>query len=143
MTNLSEADRSRMYAEMSAATSPGTAENLMRGVFDVQWEDVATRADLADLRGNFAGLQGEFAGLKGEFTGLQGEFAGLKGEFAQLRGEFAELRGEFTDLRAEMRIGFAQMDAKMEQQFRQHLNRTMTLMIALFSLLGGLIIALH
>lgn len=46
MSKLSEAQRSRFYNEFMAATSAESAEILMAGVFDVGWDDLATKADL-------------------------------------------------------------------------------------------------
>ncbi len=126
MTNLSETDRSQIYTELAAATSPKTAEILMREVLDVHWEDLVTKAD-----------------YRPEFAGLRGEFAELRSEFAELRSEFAELKGEVAELRSDMRVGFAEMNAHLERQFRIQSNRMIALMIALFSLLGGLVLAVH
>ncbi len=126
MANLSETDRSQIYTEVAAATSPKTAEILMREVLDVQWEDLVTKAD-----------------YRPEFAGLRGEFADLRGEFAELRGEFTELKGEVADLRSEMHVGFAPQNANLERQFRIQSNRMLGSMIALFSLLGGLVLAVH
>ena len=143
MTNLSEADRAQFYTELAAATSPKTAEVLMHEVLDVHREDLVTKSDLAILEGKFAGLQGEFAGLQGQFAGLQGEFAGLRGEFSVLKSDVAELRSEVRIGFARVDARFAQQEATIAQQFHVNFTRTFTLMIALFSLLGGLVIATH
>lgn len=112
MANLTEQDRSRLYTELSTATSPHTAEILMHEVLEVHWVDLATKSEFADLR-------------------------------AETRVGFAKVDVRFAKLDAKVDTGFAQLTANLERQFRVQLTRTFTLMIALFSLLGGLIIALH
>ncbi|HVM39766.1 MAG TPA: hypothetical protein VM618_03175 [Acidimicrobiia bacterium] len=75
--------------------------------------DLATKADLAILRGelldemgkirgDIGTLRGEFGDVKGDIGTLRGEFGQLKGQFGELRGEFGELRGEFGELRADI-----------------------------------------
>ncbi len=94
MANPSETDRSQIYTELAAATSPKSAEILMHEVLDVRWDDIATKSEIADVR-------------------------------------------------SEMRVGFAQQNASFERQLRIQSNRMIALMIALFSLLGGLVLAVH
>jgi hypothetical protein len=112
MAKLTETERSRLYTELSTATSPHAAEILMHEVLDIHWEDLATKSEFADLR-------------------------------SEAHVGFAKVDARFAKLDAKVDTGFAQLDAKLEQHFRVQLNRTFTLMIALFSLLGGLIIVLH
>ena len=139
MAKPSEAERSQFYTEVAAATSPRTAEILVHEVLEVQWDDLVNKSDLrgdvAGLRGEFTDLRGEFSVLKGEFADLRGEFSVLKGEFADLRGEFADLRGEFSDLRSDVQVGFANVDAKLEKQFRQLLLWLMSTIIAVAAIL--------
>ena len=52
------------------------------------WQSLATKADVAELRTRL-----EYMATKEDLAELRGEFAGLRGEFAGLRAEFAGLRG--------------------------------------------------
>lgn len=81
MTELSEADRSRFYTEVAAALSPESAEILMHEVLEVHWEDLVTKADLADLRGEFAGLKGDYGDLRSE---MRVGFARVDTRFEQM-----------------------------------------------------------
>lgn len=99
MPKLSEAQRTKFYNEIVAATSAETSEILASVVLDAGWDDVATRSDVARLRGEFEDLRGEFADLRGEFENLRGEFADLRNEFVDLR---SEVRGEIAALRVEL-----------------------------------------
>jgi hypothetical protein len=86
------------------------AEAQIQLVFDAIEEDVATKADITEVRSDFAKLRGEFGELKADF----GE---LRGEFGELRGEFGELKGfvttEFANVRSEFNAGFAQIRQEM------------------------------
>jgi hypothetical protein len=56
------------------------------------WDDLARRADLAELRGEFGELRGEFGLLDGRLTGQIGELRGeVRGLEARLTGEVAAL----------------------------------------------------
>lgn len=125
MADVSETERAQFSTEVAAATSPKTAELLVREVLKVQWDDLVTKSDLrgevAGQRGEFADLRGEFAGLRGEFADLRTEFAVLEGEFADLRGAFSVLKSDFADLRDEMRTGFADIRADQDRRFQRQL----------------------
>lgn len=58
--------------------------------------EIATKSDVAELKGEMAALRGE---VKGEFAGLRGE---VKAEIAELRGEIADLRGDVSTLRSQV-----------------------------------------
>ncbi|QBI20797.1 hypothetical protein ER308_15300 [Egibacter rhizosphaerae] len=83
------------------------AETLMSQLPPYRWPDLATKADIAELRGELAQLRGEFVQLRGEFGELRGEFGELRGSVAEQRGEFGELRGSVAEQRGELieRIG--------------------------------------
>jgi head-tail adaptor len=74
------------------------AERVAAEIFDAIRENVATKADLAELR---AALSGEFAAVRAE---LQSEIAAVR---VELRSEIAavrvELRSEIVAVRAELR----------------------------------------
>lgn len=74
---------------MADGESPATELKVAR--LEGAYEHLATRADVASLRGE----------LRGEMTGLRGE---LRGEMSELRGEMGGLRGEMTGLRGEVRL---------------------------------------
>jgi hypothetical protein len=54
-----------------------------------------------------------------------------------------DLVSEIAEFRAETRVGFADMNANLERQLRIRSSRTLALMSALFSLLGGLVLAVN
>jgi hypothetical protein len=116
MANLSETDRSQIYTELATATSPNTAEILMHEVLDERWEDLATKTDLAELRG--------------ELTELKGEFADLRSE---MRVGFAQVDARFAQVGSRMDTGFARLDAKLEHQLHMQL---IWLMGSLLTMIG-------
>ncbi len=90
-------DRLELYTALQATLGAKPASTLMASLPPVPWNEFATKADLA-------GVRGEIAQLRGEFAELRGEFAELRGEFAELRGEIAELRGEIAGLVPKMMV---------------------------------------
>ena len=120
-----EASRLRLYHRATETFGPDEADTLMQYLPTSYWQDVATKDDVVAVKADVAAVVAQVADLR-----------------AEMRRDFAT-KMELAELRGEMHIGFAQVDAKMEQQFRAMQSRMITTMIALFSLLGGLIIALH
>lgn len=61
MTNLSEADRSRIYTGLSEVTSSRTAEVLMQSIVDAPWDILATKehvdAEFAKIDVRFDAMQ--------------------------------------------------------------------------------------
>ncbi len=78
--SITEVDRSEMVNELSAATSPKTAETLMKCVLPDGRDKLATKDDLQVLE---HALRADFAELK----------AHVDGSLAEIRAEFAELKG--------------------------------------------------
>lgn len=90
------------------------AETHVQLVMDCFQDNVATKADLAELRSelksDMAELRSELktdiaelkSELKGDIADLRGEFAGLKGEFAVLKGEFADLKADVVSIKSEL-----------------------------------------
>ena len=78
-------DRRELFDLLEAGLGSRGAALLMAHLPPVGWEDLATRQDLALVRGEMAELRSE-----------------LKGDMAELRGDMAELRGEMTNLRGEL-----------------------------------------
>jgi hypothetical protein len=87
----SQARQSELYARLQEVLGPQPAETLMT-LFTTR-ADLATKADLTELRGE---LSGEMASLRGE---LRSEMAYLRGE---LRNEMAGLREDMRQLRSEL-----------------------------------------
>jgi ribosomal protein L29 len=87
---------------------------------------VDMRADMAELR---HGVHREITTLREEvhreIATLLGEVRGevttlrqdMTKQFADVDARFAEVKVEFADVRQEMRVGFAQVNAKMDTRF--------------------------
>jgi len=111
--------------------------------------DLATKADLAILRGelldemgkirgDIGTLRGEFGDVKGDIGTLRGEFGQLKGEFGELRGEFGELRGEFGELRGE----FGELRADIADTMRIQTWYTAGLLVTAVGATAGIVAAI-
>ena len=74
-------------------------------------ENLATKDDIAGLRGEFAGLRREFATLA-----TKAELATLRGEMQQMD---ANLRGEMKQMDASLRGEMKQMDARLRGEMKQ------------------------
>jgi hypothetical protein len=93
---VTEAARRNLYAAADAVLGIDNAETLMNSI-PPNWEQFATKSDLATLRHE---LRGEMADLRGELRTEMGELRGeLRTEMGELRGE---LRGEMGQLRHEL-----------------------------------------
>src|SRR5262249_41590327 len=112
-TMSTDAIRLATLRKLEDVLGPDEARYLMEGRPPFDWHQLATKddlaafatkADLAQLRGEFAELRGEFNGLRGEFAELRGEFNGLRGEFNGLRGEFRGFEHQLGSLRNELRV---------------------------------------
>ena len=116
------------------------ADAMMEAMPPVDYEQLATKSDLADVRTE---LKADIADLRGEFGDLRGEFGGLRGEFAELRGEFAEFRAEVSSDISELRSDFVQLsltlDAKLERGFATQLRWLVTTQFASVALLGAIV----
>ena len=77
---ITEAERSEMVNELSAATRPKTVETLMKCVLPDGRDHLATKDDLKVLE---HGLRADFAKLR----------AHVDGSLAEVRADFAELKG--------------------------------------------------
>ncbi len=132
MTNLSESERSQFYTELATATSPNTAEILVQRTLDVRWDELATKPDVAVLRGEFSLLKGDFAELKGEFAELRSDVAEIRSE---MRVGFARVDARFTQVDARVETGFAVMNAKLERQLRLQLVWLIATLVAIAGML--------
>ncbi len=83
---ISEAARNSLYTALTEVIGDANTETLLKAIPLYDYDEVATKADLAVLRSEMAA---GFAQLRAEFTG----------EINPLRGE---IRGGLADLRAEM-----------------------------------------
>jgi hypothetical protein len=68
MTNLSASNRSQIYTELAAATSPKTAEALMQSAIDTPWDKLVT-TDHLDAR--FAQVDARFAQVDTRFAQVE------------------------------------------------------------------------
>lgn len=91
---ISEAARSDLYTGLRDVLGPERAETLMSAVPLHDFDEVATKADLAILRSEMAELRAE---LMGEITGLRAETTGeISGLRVELKTDIANLRAELT-----------------------------------------------
>lgn len=91
---ISEAARSDLYTGLRDVLGPERAETLMSAIPLHDFDEVATKADLAILR---AELMGEISGLRAE---LMGEISGLR---VELKTDIANLRADVTSEIAALR----------------------------------------
>ena len=89
-------DRAGFSQEHAEAAADALAEAVS--------EQVATKQDVADLRGE---MKAEFAAVRSEIDALRVE---TQAEFAAVR---AEMQAEFAAVRAEMQAGFAALRAEI------------------------------
>jgi len=95
----SRADDLRFRDLLNERLGPEATNALLERLPAMPAHDLATKHDLAELRGELLDKLGE---LKGEIGTVRGEIGTVRGELGTLRGEFGELRGEFGELRAEI-----------------------------------------
>ena len=94
---VDEARRLSMVRRLHEVSGEDVTDTLLAYLPPGGWSNVATRGDIAELRGDTATLGAE---LRGEMGTLGAELRGDMGTLgAELRGEMASLR---TDLRGEM-----------------------------------------
>jgi len=102
---VDEGQRLRMVGRLQEILGVEEAGTLMEYLPGAGWADVATKGDLAMVRGELGGEIGALRGERGgEIGGLRGEIGELRGEIGELRGE---LRGEIRELRGELHITIA------------------------------------
>jgi hypothetical protein len=77
-----------------AGIERGKAERVASVIIDVIHDSVATKADIASVRGELAAMKGE---LKGDIASVRGELAAMKGE---LKGDIAAVKMEITGVSA-------------------------------------------
>ena len=89
-----EGRRLHMVSRLQEVLGEDVTETLLDYLPPGGWANVATRGDLAELRGE---LRGDMAELRGDMAELRSD---LHAEMVELRGDLnrqmVELRGEFT-----------------------------------------------
>jgi hypothetical protein len=89
----------------AAGFTEGQAEAVTRGLKnarDLDFSDLATKADLAVLEVDMAGMKTEIAGMKAEIAGVKIEIAGIKIEIAGIKTEIADIKAYVAVLSAKM-----------------------------------------
>ncbi len=94
--SITEAERSEMVNELSAATSPKTVETLMKCVLPDGRDHLATKDDLKVLG----------HGLRADFAELTAKFADLRADFAQLTAYVDSALAKQTRLIMTTLVGF-------------------------------------
>ncbi|MCI0599608.1 MAG: CCDC90 family protein [Beijerinckiaceae bacterium] len=91
--------------------TPEQAETLAEAFSEATHEDLATKADVAVLRGEIAGVKAELktdiaevrAELKSEIAGVKAEIAGVRAELkTDIAGVKAELKTDIAEVRADI-----------------------------------------
>ena len=90
----SRADDLRFRDLLNERLGPEATNALLERLPAMPAHDLATKHDLAELRGELLDKLGE---LKGEIGTVRGEIGTVRGELGTLRGEFGELRAEIAD----------------------------------------------
>ncbi|MCY3661268.1 MAG: hypothetical protein OXH28_00410 [bacterium] len=129
-TDVKTAVLHRKIAEhMDTETADALIERL-----PPDWEQLATKTDLArlgtELRGEMAELRGEMAELRGEMGELRGE---LRGGMAELRGEMATLGADLGGKIMTLAAAMESMEGRLERRAARDL-RTVLFAFAGFAL---------
>ena len=94
----SEMDRLLLHERLVELLGDERARTLMENLPPSNWDEIATKADLAVLKADLAVLKADLAAVKTDmdvrFAQVDGRFDKIDGRFAQVDGRFAELRGE-------------------------------------------------
>jgi hypothetical protein len=115
----SESDRLRLFETARRSWGDEAAATLMDLLPPLDWSQVATKQDLAELRSD---LRAEIADLRGE---LHREIGSVRAEIAGLR---ADLTGEITGVRAELKSDIADLRSEVHLRFAEH-TRTIVLAV--------------
>jgi hypothetical protein len=117
------------------------AERMASVIIDVIHDNVATKADIASVRGKLGAMKGELkadiASVRGELIATKGE---LKADIASVRGELAATKGELKADIAGVRTQIADVSARADLIEHRLLTRLGGLMIVVG---GVLFAALH
>jgi hypothetical protein len=87
-----------------AGIERGKVERMASVILDVIHDGVATKADIASVRGELAALKGE---MKGDIAGVKMEIAGLRIEIVGVRTEIAGIsaKADLIEHRPLTRLG--------------------------------------
>ncbi len=87
----SDVNTAVLHRKLAEHMDTETADALIERL-PPDWEQLATKTDLAQLG-----------------TEMRGEMAEMRGEMAEMRGGMAEMRGEMAEMRGEFRGGMARL----------------------------------
>ncbi len=116
--------RTELHERLTDVVGPHGAAYLMARVPPMEWDKIATKEDIADVRRDIVDVRAEIGSvrsdLKAEIGSVRSE---LKAEIADLRKdtvhEFALVRSEMTGLKHEVIGAFrAELTAALGQQAR-------------------------
>ncbi len=113
--------------------SESLAETVVRTQQQLVGGEVATRADLAEVKVDLAGVKADLAEVKADLAEVKADLAGVKVDLNQVR---QELNQEISKLRHEMELLRKDVDA-LDQRLTEKLNRQTSDMTVR---LGGLIV---
>ncbi len=130
MSEVSQADRARLYHGVAEHVGAEEAETLMQLLPTSQWKDMATKSDMVGLA------------TKADLT----DFA-TKADLANFatKADLANFatKAELAELRGEMHTGFAQLDAKIEQKFSGLIIWLVGTLVAIATIQSAVFVAFH
>ena len=113
--------------------SESLAETVVRTQQQLVGGEVATRADLAEVKVDLAGVKADLAEVKADLAEVKADLAGVKVDLNQVR---QELNQEISEVRHEIELLRKDVDA-LDQRLTEKLNRQTSDMTVR---LGGLIV---
>lgn len=103
-----EQHRLRFHAWLVAAgLDEETADVILMTMAPFPWHELATKAELAELR---VEMRGQFENVRNEFGSVRDEMAGTRTE---MRNQFGDIRTELSGTRTEMRDQFGDIRTEM------------------------------
>ena len=113
--------------------SESLAETVVRTQQQLVGGEVATRADLAEVKVDLAGVKADLAEVKADLAEVKADLAGVKIDLNQVRQELIQ---EISEVRHEIELVRKDVDA-LDQRLTEKLNRQTSDMTVR---LGGLIV---
>ncbi len=113
---------------------PDGALELMERVPEVQWHEIATKADVADLvtKADLGATKADIVGVKADIVAVKADLSGVKADLSAVKVDIGVLRGDVLSTKLEL----AEFRVEMANQFREFSFRMTTTMVT--TMLGGI-----